>query len=104
MIVPPVITDKLGRTIHVVTDTANRAGVLRAERCDRLAIVVRKSISPIRRADGKRVSYIVETMTLSADGDNELACVQGNEFSYLSAKELGPYLRGGQPLFNFLTV
>ena len=105
MIVPPLLgTDELGREIHDVTMIANRAAPLRAERVGRLALVLRKLVTPVTRFDGKRVSYCLEDIVLSQDEDNELACVKANDFNYYSAKELEPFLKGKKPLFSFLTV
>jgi hypothetical protein len=105
MIVPQILGyDSLGRDIHDVTLTANRGGVMRAERVDRMALVLKKLVAPVTRFDGKRVSYCLEDMVLSQDEDNELACVKANDFNYYSAKELEPFLKGKKPLFSFLTV
>jgi len=105
MNVPQLLgTDDLGRDIHDVTLTANRGGVLRAERVDRMALVLKKLVSPVTRFDGKRVSYCLEDMVLSKEDDNELACVGANDFNYFSAKELAPFLKRGKPLFSFLSV
>lgn len=105
MIVPPILgTDDQGRTILDVTMTANRAGVLRAERIDRLGLVLKKLVQPVRCVDGKRRSFVLEDMLLSADNDNELACVLANEFNYYTAKELEPFLKRHKPLFTFLGV
>jgi hypothetical protein len=97
-----VWTDELGRDVLDVTATANRAGHLRAERKERMALVLHKLAKPVTCSDGHRRSFQVEEALLSVDNDNELACVRCSEFNYYSAKELAPYLRRGKPLFSFV--
>lgn len=89
--------------IKDVTETANRPGCIRAERKGKLALVLSKLDYPVKRFDGKRVSYKIEEIVLSTEED-ELACVMYNEYNYFSAKELAPYLRQGKDLFSFLEI
>jgi hypothetical protein len=55
-------------------------------------ISIEKLDEPYRRADGKRVSYLMDYRWLSCEcaspDDEAYVCVQGNEHSYWSAKEL----------------
>jgi len=90
-----------------ITKTVNRinyGGIIRAERKGRLGLILSKMEKPITRFDGKRVSYRLEDMVLSQDNDNELACVESNDFTFHSAKELAPFLKQKKELFSFLTV
>jgi hypothetical protein len=98
----PAVGKHQGEDILDVTAKANRPGALRAERCGRMSLVLIKCSKPVTCSDGRRRSYQVEEALLSCDGDNELACVQCNEFNYYSARELAPYLKRGKPLFNFI--
>ena len=94
--------DKLGRPVVVVTDVANRPGCIRAERCGRLAMVLSRCDRPVRCLDGKLRTYCVETAMLSADDDNELACVQNNEYTYYKRDQVLPVLTGKALLFDTL--
>jgi hypothetical protein len=84
-----------------VTKTANRVGHLKAERKDKLAMVLSKLEKPITRFDGRRVSYQLETIVLSKE-ENELACVLHNDFDYFSKREINLFFKG-KNLFEFLT-
>jgi hypothetical protein len=42
----------------------------------------------------------VEEAVLSCDGDDELACVQCNEYNYYTRKDVLPVLAGRKTLFE----
>ena len=55
-------------------------------------IYIEKLSSPVKRFDGKRVSFFMEHRWLSSEckteSDQSWACVQGADVTYWSAKEL----------------
>ena len=86
--------------IQDVTQKANRPGCLKAERKGRQALVLTKCDKPVKCFDGKRRLYQVEEAVLSCDGDDELACVQCNEYNYYTRKDVLPVLAGRKTLFE----
>ena len=59
---------------------------------DKSFISLKKLDAPFKRFDGKRVSYEMDYRWLSTpcekENDESWCCVQGNEFTYWTAKEL----------------
>ena len=65
--------------------------IIKAEAKDRNVLILRKMKEVFQRFDGRKVSYILENRWLycdpTEDGD-EVCCVEGNEYSYWSTREL----------------
>ena len=78
--------------MQVIDYTKEHKGTLIAQGKGRNFLSLTKSPFPIGRADGKRVSYIINHRWLSQDcnnpNDQSWACVQGQEHTYWSKKEL----------------
>ena len=89
-----------GTPVLDVTEIANRPGCTLAERAGRRALVLTKLEKPVRCFDGHSRSYQVEEAVLSCDGDNELACVQCNEYNYYKREDVLPVLKGRRTLFD----
>ena len=98
--VPEEVGTYDGEPVLDVTHTANRPGCLRAERCGCKALVLTRCDRPVICFDGKRRYYQVEEAVLSCDGDNELACVQCNEYNYYKREDVLPVLKGRRTLFD----
>jgi hypothetical protein len=65
--------------------------IIKAESKDKNVLILRKMREVFQRFDGRKVSYVLEYRWLScyptAEG-SEVCCVEGNEFSYWSTREL----------------
>jgi hypothetical protein len=65
---------------------------LEASACGKEVLIVFKLDEPVKRSDGKRVSFCIEWRTLTKEptekGD-EVRCVYSSEVEYWTKKELG---------------
>jgi hypothetical protein len=84
-------------------------GLLKAEARGRTVLLLYKMSGTYQRSDGRRVSWRLVYRWLSADptekGD-EVCCVEGDEFTYWSRRELnrGGALKKGVGLFQALQL
>lgn len=78
-------TEKIGKAYGV-------SNILAAQGKDNNVLILSKLDKPMQRFDGKRVSYNLEYRWLSCscehENDEAWVCVQGNEDTYWSKREL----------------
>ena len=79
-------------SFNLIDYSESFADSILAQGKDNNFISIEKLPHPYKRADGKRVSYQMDYRWLSApcenSSDQSWCCVQGQEFSYWSEKEL----------------
>lgn len=90
--------DSLGRDVYDITDTINRAGVLKAEMLymdggNALIQYIVPLTVPRKSFDGKIRHYALHEET-TRQGDFEGACIRDCDYILISKKEYAAYSKG----------